>query len=121
YAELGHGDDVSLANDAMTRLVQINQQLSATTVNDATSANLLDQRDRCLDQLAQLMDINVVEGDHHQVTVSTNSGISLVGVAASTLAFDPQGSLPAASQWNADPTKRSVGTLVLTGPDGGSI
>jgi flagellar hook-associated protein 1 FlgK len=120
-AELGLADAVSRANDAMTRLAQINQQLRATTANDATSANLLDQRDHYLDQLAQLMDINVVEGDNHQVTVSTNSGIQLVGVTASTLAFDPHGSLTAASQWNADPTKRSVGTLVLKGADGGSV
>jgi flagellar hook-associated protein 1 FlgK len=121
-AELGLNDVVSRANDAMTRLAQINRQLSITSANDATSANLLDQRDRYVDQLAQLMDIQVVEGDHHQVTVSTNSGIQLVGgAAASTLAFDPQGSMTATSQWNADPTKRSVGTLILTGANGGSI
>ena len=120
-AELGLADAASRANDAMTRLVQINQQLGATTANDAATANLLDQRDRYLDQLAQLMDINVVEGDRHQVTVSTNSGIQLVGNAAATLVFDPRGSIGAISQWSADPTKRFVGTLVLSDPNGGSI
>ena len=67
------------------------------------------------------MDINVVQNDHNQVTVFTNSGIQLVGIAASTLAFDPQGSMTATAQWSADPTKRTVGTIVLKGPNGGDV
>ena len=44
----------------MQRIAQINQQLGTADTGDATTANLLDQRDHYIDQLAQLMDIRVV-------------------------------------------------------------
>ena len=37
------------------------------------------------------MDIRVVEGDHNQVNVFTNSGIQLVGTEAATLSFNAAG------------------------------
>jgi flagellar hook-associated protein 1 FlgK len=120
-AELGIANSVASANDAMQRIAQINQQLGSIQSDDATTANLLDQRDNYVNQLAQLMDINVANGDHNQITVFTNSGIQLVGNVASTLSFDAQGSMTAAAQWNADPSKRTVGTLVLKGPNGGDV
>jgi flagellar hook-associated protein 1 FlgK len=120
-AELGLSDAVSRANDAMTRIAQINRQLGTTTANDATTANLLDQRDNSIDQLAQIMDINVIRNDHNQVTVFTNSGIQLVGNAASVLSFDAQGSMTATAEWSADPTQRTVGTILLKGPSGGDV
>jgi flagellar hook-associated protein 1 FlgK len=120
-AELGLSDSVTRANEAMQRIAQINQQLGGAQANDATSADLLDQRDRYVDQLAQMMDINVVSNDHNQITVFTNSGIQLAGNLASTLSFDAQGSMTAGAQWSADPSKRTVGTLVLKGPNGGDV
>jgi flagellar hook-associated protein 1 FlgK len=120
-AELGLSDAVAKANEAMRRIADINRQLGGTTSNDAASATLLDQRDLYIDQLAQLMDINVVAGNHNQITVFTNSGIQLVGTEASTLAFDAQGSMTAAAQWSADPSQRTVGTILLKGPNGGDV
>jgi flagellar hook-associated protein 1 FlgK len=67
------------------------------------------------------MDINIVQNDHNQISVFTNSGIQLVGIAASTLSFDAQGSMTAAAQWSADPSKRAVGTIMLRGPNGGDV
>jgi flagellar hook-associated protein 1 FlgK len=120
-AELGLSDSVARANEAMQRIADINKQLGTSTANNATTVNLLDQRDRYIDELAQMMDINVIPNDHNQVTVFTNSGIQLVGISASTLAFDAKGSITAASQWSADSTKRAVGTLVLKGPNGADV
>jgi flagellar hook-associated protein 1 FlgK len=120
-AELGLSDSVQKANEAMARIAQINQQLGTANAGDATTANLLDQRDNYIDQLAQLMDIKVVPTDHNQVTVFTNTGIQLVGNQAATLSFDAQGSMTATSHWSADPTQRTVGTIVLKGPNGGDI
>jgi flagellar hook-associated protein 1 FlgK len=120
-AELGLSDSVAKANEAMQRIADINKQLGTANANDATTANLLDQRDQYIDQLAQLMDIKVVENGHNQVTVFTGSGIQLVGVEASHLAFDAQGSMTATAAWSADPTKRNVGTITLTGLNGGTF
>jgi flagellar hook-associated protein 1 FlgK len=120
-AELGLSDSVAKANEAMQRIADINKQLGTATASDATTANLLDQRDQYIDQLAQLMDIKVVQNDHNQVSVFTGSGIQLVGVQASHLAFDAQGSMTATATWSADPAKRNVGTLTLTGTTGGAF
>jgi len=120
-AEFALADATARANEAMRRIAQINRQLGTASSTDATAASLQDERDRYVDELSQLMDINVVRADHNQVSVFTNSGIQLVGIEASELAFDPQGSMSALAHWSADPAERSVGTLVLRGPNGGDI
>jgi flagellar hook-associated protein 1 len=120
-AELGLADSIAKANDAMRRIAEINQQLGTVSATDSTSANLLDQRDVYIDQLAQLMDIKVVKNDHNQVSVFTNSGIQLAGLNAARLAFDAQGSMNPMALWSADPSKRNVGTIVLAGVGGGDF
>jgi flagellar hook-associated protein 1 FlgK len=120
-AELGLSDSVSKANDAITQIASINAQLSGLHANDTAAATLLDQRDNYINQLSQLMDVNVVEGDLNQIRVFTTSGIQLVGTTHATLQFDAQGTIGAENQWSADPNKRSVGTVTLIGTDGSKI
>lgn len=120
-AELGLSDSVAKANNAMQQIAAINGQLSAYNKADSTTASLLDQRDAYINQLSQLMDINVVAGDQNQVKIFTTSGIQLVGSSTATLSFDAQGTMTATNQWSADPSKRSVGTLMLTGDNGTQI
>ncbi|MDP1585628.1 MAG: flagellar hook-associated protein FlgK [Bradyrhizobium sp.] len=120
-AELGLADSVATANEAMRQIAELNKKIAASSSADGATATMMDQRDRYIDQLAQLMDINVVQGSNNQVTVFTNSGIQLVGNEAAQIAFDARGSMTPASQWSADPSQRSVGTLTLLSPNGGSI
>jgi len=120
-AELGLADAVAKANNAMEQIAEINRQLSNYNKADTTTAALLDQRDAYIDQLSQLMDITVVHGDQNQVKVFTSSGIQLVGSTSAKLNFDPQGTMTANNQWDADPSKRSVGTLTLVTESGGSV
>jgi len=112
-AELALSDAVTQANSALKNIADINRQLGLTNVQDATTATLQDQRDYYLDQLSQLMDIKVVQTDNNQIQVFTRAGTQLVGDRAASIIFDAKGSLTAASQWDADPNKRSVGTLLL--------
>jgi flagellar hook-associated protein 1 FlgK len=120
-AELGLKDSVNRANQAIERVADINRQLGTNNGNDGTTAALLDQRDMAIDELAQLMDIRVIATDFNQVTVFTNSGIQLVGTAAASLSFDPQGTMTPSAHWSADPAERTVGTLVLQAPNGGDL
>jgi flagellar hook-associated protein 1 FlgK len=120
-AELGIADAVTKANEAMSQIASLNQKIGASSQNDSATATLMDQRDSYINQLSQLVDINVVQGDHNQVSVFTNSGVQLVGTKASQLTFDAQGTMTAASQWSADPSQRTVGTITLTSPNGGSV
>ena len=120
-AELGLSDSVDEANDAMQHIADINGQLSGISVIDSSASLLLDQRDAYIDKLSRLMDINVVQGDRNQVTVYTNSGVQLVGRTASQLGFDASGSVSAATTWDADPDKRTIGTLTLTSANGSTV
>jgi flagellar hook-associated protein 1 len=119
-AEQGIADDVQQANSELQQIAQINQQLSSASPQDGTTATLEDTRDEAINQLAQLMDINVVENSNNQVSVFTTSGLQLVGAQASQLTFDDRGSLSAESLWNANPSESGVGNIMLVSPDGSS-
>ncbi|MEH6951094.1 flagellar hook-associated protein FlgK [Nitrobacter sp. NHB1] len=113
---------VSQANGAMAQIAQINQKLQGMSAQDPAAATLMDQRDSAIDQLSRLMDIRAVTDGTNQTSVFTTSGIQLVGgVQASTLSFNAQSSLTASSQWSADPSKSSVGTIMCQLPNGAKI
>ena len=71
-ADLGIADAVHTVNQAMQSIAQINGQLRASGMNDGATAQLLDQRDGYIDQLAQLMDIRVI------ATAATRSSCSRI-------------------------------------------
>ena len=119
-AEQGLSDDVTQANNCLQQIATLNKQLAQSPRQDAATAGLLDQRDSSIDQLSKLMDIRVVKGDNNQVRVFTNSGVQLVGTEASTLSFDAHPTVTAQSQWSATASKRSLGTITLTAPGGGT-
>src|SRR4030081_3370080 len=112
---------VGQANAALTQIAQINTQLQGLSSTDPTAATLMDQRDKAIDQLSQLMDIRVSTNNTNQATVYTTNGVELVGVQASTLSFNPQGTLNANSQWNANPAKPSTGTISIKLANGATI
>jgi flagellar hook-associated protein 1 len=109
---------VNRANEAMAQIASLNQQIAGSTPGDGATAALLDQRDSYIDQLSQLMDINVMPGDRGQVSIFTSSGTQLVGAQAARLTFDAVGTITPNSQWNADPSLRGVGTIMLIPPAG---
>ena len=120
-AELGLADSVARANEAMQQIAALNRQLASTGAKDAAGASLMDQRDRYVDELAQLMDIRVTRSDHNLISVFTTSGIQLAGAEAAHLSFEAQGALTANTQWSADPERLTVGTIKLTAAAGGSL
>lgn len=120
-AELAIADAVNSANEALRQIAALNQRIAGAPSGDNTMATLLDQRDAYVAQLAQLMDINVIKADANQLNIFTNSGVQLVGVEASQLHFDARANIDASTVWDADATRRAVGTLTLSSPYGSSI
>jgi flagellar hook-associated protein 1 FlgK len=117
-AEQGISSGVQTANSMLQNIAQINQQLVAAT-SDSATATLEDQRDQDITQLSQLMNITVSQGADNQVSIYTGNGQQLVANnQASQLSFGDVGSLSAASQWSADPSQDSAGTITLTSPSG---
>jgi flagellar hook-associated protein 1 len=112
---------VGQANAAMAQIAQINTQLQALTPTDPTAATLMDQRDKAIDQLSQLMDIRVSTDKTNQTTIYTTNGVELVGVQASTLSFNSQGTLNPSSQWDINPAKSTVGNLTIKLANGAVI
>jgi flagellar hook-associated protein 1 FlgK len=119
-AETGINDSISVANNALSQIASINNQLQANGQTDASTAALLDQRDQYITQLSQLMDIRTVTNNLNQVTVFTNSGVQLVGTEAAKLSFNPQGTVTPNTLYNSNPAKSNVGTITITFPHGGS-
>jgi flagellar hook-associated protein 1 FlgK len=88
---------------------------------DGAAAELLDQRDRYIDQLSELMDIRVVTNDDGQVNVFTTSGVQLVGAEASQFTFEAQGTVTANTTWSANPSLSNLGSITVNFPHGGSM
>lgn len=120
-AELGISSAVVQANNALSQIAALNQQIVGRSQGDSETATLMDQRDGYIDQLSKLMDVSVIKGADNQVSVFTNSGTQLVGAQAAVLSFNAQGTMTAASQWNANPSQSRLGTITLTTPAGNSI
>ncbi len=119
--EAGIASAVQTANTAMQQIAQINQQLVAAPP-DSSTATLEDQRDQDITQLAQIMNITVTQGADNQISVFTGNGQQLVaGAQASQLSFNNVGALSATSQWSANPSQDSAGTVTLTPPSGTTI
>src|SRR3984893_1545112 len=112
---------VGQANAAMTQIAQINSQLQGLSSTDPTAATLMDQRDKAIDQLSQLMDIRVSTNGTNQATIYTTSGVELVGVQASTMSFNSQGTLNANSQWSSNPAQSTTVTISIRLANGATI
>ncbi len=118
-AEQGIAADVEKANNALQQIAQLNAQLEGASGADSSAAALEDQRDQAITQLAQLMNVRVVQGQNNQISVFTGNGQQLVNsVQASQLSFDNPGTLSATMLWSLNPGLNGVGTITLTSPGG---
>ncbi len=120
-AEQDIGIAITQANNDLTQIAKLNSQLQSLPANDNNAATLMDQRDSAINDLSQLMDIRVVTDNANQATVYTTSGLQLVGVQASQLSFNSQGTLNASSLWNSNPALSTAGTITLNFPNGASV
>ena len=112
---------VGQANTAMSQIAQLNTRLQGLNPTDPAAATLMDQRDKAIDQLSQLMDIRVSSNGNNQTSIYTTNGVELVGAQASKLGFNSQGTLNANSQWNSNPAKSSAGTITCTLANGATV
>jgi len=116
-AEAGISSAVTTANGLLQQVAQINTQLAGVQNPDAASAVLADQRDQAITQLSQLMNVTVVRNPNNQISLFTGTGQQLVGEGqVSQLSFNNAGTLSATTQWSANPSQDTVGTITLTSP-----
>ncbi|MCB1508719.1 MAG: flagellar hook-associated protein FlgK [Hyphomicrobiaceae bacterium] len=120
-AEQGIADAVRDVNTALHRIEQINVTILSQSANSQVSPDLLDERDRYIDQLAELIDIRTVERDSGSVAIYTASGTLLFDHERTFLEFDQYATLSPTSQYSADPAERTVGTVGLRNAAGYTV
>src|ERR1700682_1378665 len=68
---------ISAANAAMSQSPTPNPLLQGFNPTDPASATLMDQRDKAIDQLSQLMDIRVSSNGNNQTSIYTTNRVEL--------------------------------------------
>jgi flagellar hook-associated protein 1 FlgK len=113
------GSDVSTVNQALNSLVQVNQQLNDANTDSTTRAQLLDQRDTLVAQVAGNLYVAATYASNGTVTLATRSGVTLLNQqSAGQLSFDGNANITAEQQFSDDDSDNGVGTLTLTSPSG---
>jgi flagellar hook-associated protein 1 len=116
------GDSAAKANIDLGQVADINTRLQELIPTDPRSAQLIDQRDGAINDLAKLVDVRVVTDTANQVSLFTKSGVQLVNQGLpSAFVYSSQGPLGATSLYNSDPARSGVGSLGIELPGGASI
>ena len=114
-------NNISELNSALQSLSDINSQLNAAAGTGTPPADLLDERDKFIGQIAQYLEINVTENTNGSVSLVSRTGNTILGASPVTLTFDQRGDITATSLYSSDPADRGVGTISLVSSNGFSI
>ncbi|HDL16763.1 MAG TPA: flagellar hook-associated protein FlgK, partial [Rhizobiales bacterium] len=112
---------VDEVNEALRQLATINQTLGTQTTGPVPPADLLDERDKFIDQIAKHLDIRISEASSGAVSIFTRSGNALLEGLPVQLRFDQQGNIGPLSLYSDVPADRGVGTITLEAANGFSI
>ena len=120
-AEDSLADAIEEVNEALSQLETINQTLGSHGAGQAPPADLLDERDKFIDQIAQHLDIRIDEDTNGIVSIFTRSGNTLLEGQAIQLNFDHRANITAQALYSDVPADRGVGTVTLSAANGFSI
>ncbi len=109
---------VTELNRSLQSLAKINNSLSDQTGDATSRAALLDERDRLVASISELIDTNVVYRPDDTVAIMTSTGLGLLDNGATVFEFQGVGGINAGSLSNIDDTKNGVGNLYATTPSG---
>jgi flagellar hook-associated protein 1 FlgK len=120
-AENGMSATVSQLNLAVTSLKSVNDKLGDLSSDNATRATLMDQRDRLVSEIAEIVDVRVDYRSDDTVALMTRSGVGILDGAAARFNFQPAGTLSPDKLASSDPARSSVGKLTLSTNSGTTI
>jgi flagellar hook-associated protein 1 len=87
------GNSVDQLNDLLKQLFQVNLQMKTSLSDSSASADLTDQRDNLVKQIAQYVDVRTVEQDDGSVSLFTASGLQLLDGPPSLFVYDGNSSV----------------------------
>jgi flagellar hook-associated protein 1 FlgK len=105
-------------NSMLGSLRDVNLVLADYGVDNNTRNSLLDQRDRIVSGISEMMDVRVDYNPDGTVRLATKSGTSLIDVKPSLVRFEQAGSLMPTSEFNVDDAQSQVGKFILETPNG---
>lgn len=111
-------DTISQLNQKLSSLSQINIRILDGGTDQTTRATMMDQRDRLVAQVSELIDVQVDYRENGTVALSTRSGVGLLDQRPAVFDFEPAGKLSPGALSDYDPLKNGVGTLNLRTPSG---
>lgn len=120
-AEASLSGAVLQANSLLQTISDLNQDITIGFNSRGGVADLQDQRDLAIDELAILMDIRVADGGRGTAKIFTNGGDLLLDGTPVSLQFDSRGSLDFNSTFSTDENERGVGTLKIVDSTGGAV
>jgi flagellar hook-associated protein 1 FlgK len=120
-AETQISASVDQLNVVVSALQKINQRLGDQSVDNATRATLMDQRDRLVSEVAEMVDVRVEYRGDDTVSIMTRTGVGILDGKASTFTFESAGSLTADKKFDTDPSKSTVGRLLMTTSSGTTV
>jgi len=85
---------VGEANDALQKIAELNEDIRAQKALDGDPSNLMDERDRQIDKLSELIGIRTFVRDSGDVVITTREGVTLLDGDARTIDFTPANSIP---------------------------
>lgn len=112
---------VEEVNEALKQLVTINQTLGIESAGAVPPADLLDERDKFVDQIAQHLDVRISEAETGAVSIFTQSGNALLEGLPVELIFDQRGNIGPQSFYSDVSADRGVGTILLESDSGFTI
>ena len=119
-AESRVGLAVDRANELLSSIASVNGRIVAN--QPLKDPGLLDERDRMINELSQLMDVQTTQNQNGSVSISTTAGLTLFnGREPIRLSFDGGGVLTPQARFSKDPDLRGVGTITATSSNGVSI
>lgn len=105
-------------NGMLNSLSEVNSRMLDLGMTDGARAALLDQRDRLVSSVAEMIDVRADYRSDGTVALMTRSGVGLLDNGVSTFKFESAGNLSPNSLFNADQDKTMVGKVTLTTPSG---
>jgi flagellar hook-associated protein 1 FlgK len=120
-AETQMSASVDSLNLSISALQGVNDRLGDQSIDNSSRAALMDQRDRLVSQISEIIDVRVEYRSDDTASLMTRTGVGILDGKASTFEFQPAGAMTADKQFNTDPDKSMVGRLVLTTSSGTTI
>ena len=110
--------EVDTLNQSLQSLQQINQRLSDYSLDEGSRLSVLDQRDRLVGRISEIVDARATYRSDGTVALMTKAGLGLLDQGATTFQFNPAGSISAQSVYDIKDADNGVGVLTAYTPSG---